>query len=583
MAARKRLREEAEARKRQQAAMTELSRLLAEAQAAQPLMENGVALIGRTLDVDCVELLERVPDGLVLRAGVGWEPGLIGTVTVTEHDDSPAGQVLRSRERILNVDLSGEQQWIGSRVLAQHGLTSGLAVVVPGPKGPFGVLGVYSRNRRTFQQADVEFVQTAAAVLSTAVTRCRAQSYARVLLEVAGDISAALEPAELLDRVQRRTSMALPCNVVAMFRWDQKRQLFRLASRSGVSAEVIPDFEALAFAQDSWLGRRLVHRGAFAANDMDLQRWLPPDLLARIPVVAFIAAPLRVPGSELGALVALTTAGGEAFGPDQVELCEGIARQLALALDYTRMVDELVYASQAKADFVATMSHELRTPLHVIMGYSDLLLEGVLGHLSPEQVESLQHVSERTRELLNLIKAMLALTQLEGGGLPQEVDLAALVRELEADFGKTGKKAVPRPVWQMAPGLPAVRTDRTKLKAVIEHVVDNAVKFTDAEGCVTVDVRACDGGIEVTVSDSGIGIDTELIPTIFEPFRGVDGIPGMASDGIGLYTVRRLLDMLGGRITVDSTPGRGSTFRVWLPLDVMGPVFPRARPGSEDL
>jgi signal transduction histidine kinase len=582
MAARKRLKEEAEARVEQQSAMTELSRLAAEGQSAQVLMETAVSIIARTLHVDCVQLLEQVPDGLVLRAGVGWPPGLIGTMTVAEHDDSVAGQVLRSREALLTLDLLALRRSTEAQTLAWAGLTSGVAVRVPGPQHPFGVLAVYSKKQRTFQRADAEFVQTAAALLSTALSRCRAQSYAEVLLQVGSDISDALDPTELVARIQRRTSIALPCNAVATFRWDQRRQSFRLASHSGVSADAIPDLESLAFERDSWLGRRLAHSGAFAANDMRLQKWLAGEFRARFPVGAFIAAPLRVPGTDLGALVAFSTAGGDAFGPGQVELCAAIAGQLALALDYARMVEELEYARQAKADFVATMSHELRTPLHVIMGYNDLLLEGVLGRLSPEQLESLQHVSERARELLNLIRAMLVLTQIEGRGLPQEMDVVALVRELEADFSETGRNAVPRPVWNVAPGIPEVRTERAKLKAVIEHLVDNAVKFTDPEGRVTVDLRPSEGGIEVTVSDSGIGIDSELLPTLFEPFRAVQRIPAMDSDGVGLYTVRRLLDMLGGTITVESTPGRGSIFRVWLPLDMVGPLVPRARPGREE-
>jgi signal transduction histidine kinase len=568
MAARKRLREETEARVEQQGAMAELSRLAAEGQGAQALMEAAVPIIARALHVDCVELLEQVPDGLVLRAGLGWQPGPIGTMNAVEHDDSAAGQVLRSRETVLTLDLSHGHRSTPSRRLAEAGLTSGLAVRVPGSQRPFGVLAVYSKKQRTFHRADAEFVRTAAALLSTALSWCRAQSYAKVLLQLGADICDALDPAELVDRAQRRTSIALPCNAVALLRWDQRQQSFRFTSGSGIPAEAMAPIEELFFERDSWLGRRLAHSGAFAANDMQLQKWLSAEFRARFPVSAFIAAPLRVPGTDLGTLVAFSTVPGDAFGPEQVEFCTAIAGHLALALDHMRMIEELEYARQAKADFVATMSHELRTPLHVIMGYNDLLLEGVLGRLSLEQVESLQHVSERARELLNLIRAMLTLTQIEGSGLPQEMDVKALVRELEAEFGEAGKNAAPRPVWNVAPGIPKVRTERAKLKVIIEHLVDNAVKFTDPDGCVRVDFRPSEGGIEVTVSDSGIGIDSERLPTLFEPFRAVQGLSTMESDGVGLYTVRRLLDMLGGTITVETTPGRGSVFRVWVPPDM---------------
>jgi PAS domain S-box-containing protein len=234
-------------------------------------------------------------------------------------------------------------------------------------------------------------------------------------------------------------------------------------------------------------------------------------------------------------------------------------------------------ANQAKSEFLATMSHELRTPLHVILGYTDLLLEETFGSLGEEQARPLRRISSNAKGLLDLITAVLDMSRLEAGRLPvevQAVELPALLEEVKAETQGVQEQSALDFVWQVEGELPPLYTDPGKLKVVLKNLIGNAVKFTQ-EGAITVAVQGDARGIEIRVSDTGMGIAPEALELIFEPFRQADESITRAhgGTGLGLHIVKRLLELLGGSVTVESEVGRGSTFRVWVPHE---------RPGSPE-
>jgi signal transduction histidine kinase len=246
-----------------------------------------------------------------------------------------------------------------------------------------------------------------------------------------------------------------------------------------------------------------------------------------------------------------------------------------------RLYDEAQAASRLKSEFLATISHELRTPLVAVLGYTELLLDGEFGSLQPEQDNALQRVYQRGQELLEVINATLDVSRLEAGPITLDLktlDTTAFLTELQGELqGLAGNGAV-RLEWDIPPALPAIPTDPGKLKIVLRNLIRNAVKFTE-RGHVRVQAQPCEGGIELCVSDTGIGIAPEMLPVIFEPFRQVDGADTRRYGGVGLglYLVRRLVDLLGGKVSVDSSVGHGSTFRVRLPLTLaVGAPAPQA-------
>jgi signal transduction histidine kinase len=184
-------------------------------------------------------------------------------------------------------------------------------------------------------------------------------------------------------------------------------------------------------------------------------------------------------------------------------------------------------------------------------------------------VDILRRVNTSARELFELITATLDMSRLESGRFAvqrSDVSLDVLLRELAVEMREPHETPSVTFSWHIPAGLPTLCTDRLKLKVVLKNLIANALKFTP-EGGVSVSATARDGGVEIAVRDTGIGIAAEAQSIIFEPFRQADSSATRRYGGVGLglYVVRRLVDLLDGRVSVDSVLGKGSTFHVWLP------------------
>lgn len=279
---------------------------------------------------------------------------------------------------------------------------------------------------------------------------------------------------------------------------------------------------------------------------------------------------LRRRHTVVGILIAGYRGRSDPFRSQQQRIMRGIGQLASMALENACLLEELESANRLKSDFVATMSHELRTPLNIIMGYGDLLRDGEFGELNPEQLETFNRMDHSAKILLELVTATLDLSRLEGGRALlqlEEVVVRDLMAEVMAETADLFHNADLTVTWNVAPDLPLLCTDSLKLKMVIKNLVDNAVKFTP-RGSVTIDVRPCGEGVEVAVTDTGIGIAPEVMPIIFEPFRQGDrgATRRFGGVGLGLYIVQRLVEMLGATILVESEVDRGSVFRVVHPL-----------------
>jgi signal transduction histidine kinase len=325
-------------------------------------------------------------------------------------------------------------------------------------------------------------------------------------------------------------------------------------------------------------------------NDAESQDWVPAELLRPFGVSSLVWTQLLVRGRPIGALVALHTRPQCTFDGDHVELFEGIAQQLALGMEAVELYQarqreaetasalarELETANRTKSDFVAAIAHELRTPLSVITGYSGLLLDGAFGALEEEQAGVVQRIDRTTATLAELVNTLLDFSRLESGQLQlefEDIELRHLLEEVEEETRELRARK-PEVAFRLGapPGALRLRTDPGKLKVVIKNLIGNALKFTDS-GKVTVDAGVGRAGAEIRVSDTGPGIPRESLDVIFEAFRQAPGAPKtQAGFGLGLYIVRRLLDLLGGGIAVESAPGKGTTFTVSLPT----------RPAAED-
>jgi signal transduction histidine kinase len=227
-------------------------------------------------------------------------------------------------------------------------------------------------------------------------------------------------------------------------------------------------------------------------------------------------------------------------------------------------------ANQAKGNFLAVMSHELRTPLSAIIGYEELLADGITGPVTEPQRQQLGRIKASARHLLQLIDEILTYSRAEAGReevLTETVPVSAVVDEAVGLVAPLADdKGVALGVTSPPPTLSA-RTDPRKVRQILVNLLSNAVKFTEPGGRVTLDVGAADGRMQFTVRDSGIGIPSEHLERIFDPFWQVEQQPTRRAGGtgLGLSVSRRLARMMGGDIAVESAVGQGSTFVVTLP------------------
>jgi signal transduction histidine kinase len=265
----------------------------------------------------------------------------------------------------------------------------------------------------------------------------------------------------------------------------------------------------------------------------------------------------------------LARRGDARYGLADLALAKEIAARTALAVENGRLYEEAVVANQAKSDFLAVMSHELRTPLNAVVGYSDLLLLGIAGPVPPQAQQYVDRVQACARHLIGLIDQILIFSRMEAGREHVHAervdaravarDAAALIEPLAQERGLAFRLDAP------AHAVP-VATDPGKMRQILINLLSNAVKFTE-RGSVTLAVLEEPEGVLVEVRDSGIGIAAENVERVFDPFWQVEQkkTRRVGGSGLGLAVARRLAHLLGGDLTVRSTPGDGSTFTLRLP------------------
>jgi len=329
-------------------------------------------------------------------------------------------------------------------------------------------------------------------------------------------------------------------------------------------------------------------------------------LLPPAPGREIAIAPLRSAGRLVGLLVALP-ADGEGFAPAQVESLELALPNLAIACEresayqhtrrlatevrrtaqyleeqsdeLTRVNEELANANQLKSDFLANMSHELRTPLNSIIGFSDMLLTEDVGALSPTQRDFLETVARNGRHLLQLISELLDLSKIEAGRLRltlEALDLRDLLREAADNVRAQTEQRRHRLDIDVPDEPLQVTADHVRVRQVLLNLLSNAIKFTPDGGHLRIVGRADNGGARIEVIDTGIGIAPADQPKLFREFVQLDASASRQYEGtgLGLAVCKRLVELHGGRIGVESDPGRGSTFWFTLPHE--------ARPAAGD-
>jgi signal transduction histidine kinase len=309
----------------------------------------------------------------------------------------------------------------------------------------------------------------------------------------------------------------------------------------------------------------------------------PYSAIPALRLKAFLLSPMIARGRTVGVLTADNRVSRAPIPPHTVDLLHSFAAQAAVAVENARLFQEiqekgreLELASKHKSQFLANMSHELRTPMNAVLGYTDLILDDIFGPVPEKIREILGRARSSGHHLLGLINDVLDLSKIEAGQLVLSLgdyDMGSVVQAVVAQVESLAaeKKLALKAV--VPPDLPVGRGDERRLTQVLLNLAGNAIKFTE-QGEVVIEARAEDGDFHVSVSDTGPGIAEADQQKIFEEFQQADSSSTRAKggSGLGLAISRRIVELHGGRLRVESALGAGSTFHFTVPRRLARPA-----------
>ena len=493
----------------------------------------------------------------------------------------------------VEVDPEYQQQGLTRAI----GMRSGLFVPMLREGAPIGVIVVARAEPGPFSDNEIVLLKTFAdqAVIAIENVRLFTELQART-----GELGRSVDELKALGEVSQAVSSTLDLQTVlativaravqlsgtaggVIYEYDEDTQTFRLTAAHRMDEELV----AVLRVAPIRLGEGAT--GQAAASRIPVQ---VPDILSegqqlgatrvrailvRLGYRSVLAVPLLLEQRIVGALTVWRQETG-AFAPEVVNLLQTLATQSALAIQNARLFREIAdksrqleAASRHKSEFLANMSHELRTPLNAITGFSEVLLERMFGEINPKQTEYLQDILSSGRHLLSLINDILDLSKIEAGRMELTAATFHVPLALENAVTLVKERAARHGIGldiDVDPRLGAFVGDERKIKQVLLNLLSNAVKFTPEGGRIGVKAALADGVVEISISDTGIGIAPEDQEAIFEEFRqvGSDEARKREGTGLGLTLTKKFVEMHGGRIWVESEVGRGSTFRFTLPM-----------------
>ncbi len=448
-----------------------------------------------------------------------------------------------------------------------------------------GALGIVAGDENPLNEEEQRLLEEFSAQVAEALESARLLEQIQkraVELETVSRVSAAtstiLERDTLLQAVVDLTKRSFGLYHAHIYLLDAHRGALALAAGAGTPGEVMvaQGWSIPIDHPNSVVARAARERSAQIVNDVYGESgFLPNPLLPQTR--AELAVPMVVGNRLLGVLdVQADTA--NVFSEEDAQIQAALASQIAIALQNATLYQEQLATSERlrefdrlKSEFLASMSHELRTPLNSIIGFADVLLEGIDGQLSPRMEEDVRLIRNSGEHLRNLIGDILDMSKIEAGMMDlryETIDLAAMDAEIRA-FVRTQMMTYDKELdfeLEIAPEAETVIADRTRFKQVLFNLLSNAIKFT-SEGSVRLQIDADGEDVRVTVADSGIGIDAAHVPIVFEQFRQLDGslTRTAGGTGLGLPISKSLVELHGGKIWVESKVGQGAQFHFTLP------------------
>jgi signal transduction histidine kinase/CheY-like chemotaxis protein len=414
----------------------------------------------------------------------------------------------------------------------------------------------------------------------------------RALNEVGQAVSSTLDLPTVLTSIVSHAVQLSGTDAGAIYEYDESTENFHLTASHQMEKELVGALRGhpIRFGLGT-VGKAAASRSPVEIVDVsdepDLGASQVRPLLRQLGYRSLLAIPLLREGRAMGGLSVYRRQAGS-FSADIVNLLQTLATQSVLAIQNARLFREiedksqlLQIANQHKSDFLANMSHELRTPLNAIIGYSEMLEEEAEDQDQKTFIPDLQKINGAGKHLMSLINNILDLSKIEAGKMDlylENFEIAPMVKEVIATVNPLIEKNANILELHCADGLGAMRSDLTKVRQTLFNLLSNASKFTE-RGTIELRVgrETVDAGEWVcfSVRDTGIGMSAEQTNNLFQPFIQADASTTRkyGGTGLGLAISQKFCRMMGGDITVSSTPGHGSTFTVRLPVVVPEPGF----------
>jgi signal transduction histidine kinase len=555
----------------------------------QPVFEAIVQIAERLCKAEYALIFRRADDGRYhLAANRNATPTFVQWLKehpIRPGDGSAVGVVLLEKTTVHMPDRLADTRFTDFERQRQLQVRTSLGVPLMRGEEVIGVVFLARSKVDPFSEKEIELVTTFGdqAVIAIESARLFEEVQARnrdltALSEVGRAVSSTLDLQVVLRTVVERAVDLSGTDGGSIFYFRDEAGIFQLGETIGLGEDVIASFRKLDItARDTGLGEAIAKRQPLPIPDLLKRRSNP---LRDAAIAAGFRASLVVPllGAEgpLGALVLQRRQPGE-FPLAVVSLMQSFADQSAIALENARLFNEIAQksqeleiASQHKSQFVANMSHELRTPLAAILGYAELMQEGFYEAQGPKSLDALTRIRANGKHLLGLINTVLDIAKIESGQFTLNMAEYAIESVVETVRSATESLAQNKKLalkTEVAKSLPIGLGDEQRLTQVLLNLVGNAIKFTDT-GEVRVTAKAVNGHFNVSVADTGPGIPEQERTRIFEQFHQVDSSLTRAAGGtgLGLSIAKQIVEMHGGRIWVESIVGRGSTFRMELPV-----------------
>ena len=584
----------------QQTATSEILHVISRSQTdVQPVFDAIVASVVRLMGAYTGMLTRIAGDQIEMAALTGTDAaGAAATRAVfpqSLQSEEPHAQVIRDRVPLNIADAHTDPRVNEAHraVARARGNRSWVIVPLLRHEEAVGSIGVTRRDPGGFTDDEIALLQTFAdqAVIAIENVRLFTELQART-----GELTRSVEQLTALGEVGRAVSSTLDLETVLTTIVSRAVELSKLdggvvfeyeeATEEFVHRAATETGGALAEARRATRvqkGEGVVGRTAITLEPVQVPDITVPgahesrlrENLIESGVRAILAVPMVREGRLIGSLVVSRNHPGN-FPIEAIELLRTFATQSALAIQNARLFHEIAdksrqleAASRHKSEFLANMSHELRTPLNAIIGFSEVLAQGMFGDVNEKQSEYLHDILDSGRHLLSLINDILDLSKIEAGrmelevsefDLPQAIQNAlTLVRERALRCGIALHHVIDNRVA-------GIRADERKVKQVLLNLLSNAIKFTPEGGGIEVRAVPVGGMVEVSVTDTGVGIAPEDQAAVFEEFRQVGTADKKAEGtGLGLALSRKFIELHGGRISVRSQLGTGSTFTFTLP------------------